>query len=181
MYQGGIMNNKEIINIIKRINFYELNDNKFIEMLIKIYGVDYIKGQYLEIVSIKKQKEYNRIIEIGTFMHVTKRVSERLGDIYNSWDQLYQVSYKVAVGANSKLKNGMVLMKDKIKYLIENNELMIIEEKLKLSDSEIVLNEKLEKMPNEGLSILRKEFTKERIISDLENNYVKKRVLKKYN
>ena len=159
----------------------EIKDNKFLETLIQIYGLDYIKNEYLKIVSQKKKKDYNRIIEIGTFMHVTKRINEKLGDIYNSWDQLYQVSYLVAVEANSNIKNGMVLMKDKIKTLIANNELMIIEENLKLSDSEIVLNEPLEKIPSEGFNILRKEFTKERILNDLENNHVKKRVLKKYN
>ena len=93
------------------MNYIEMDDNLFLNVLIKIYGLDYIKTKYLEILSQKKKKEFSNIIEVGTFMHVTKRVSERLGDIYNSWDQLYQVSYLVAVGPNSNIKNGMVLMK----------------------------------------------------------------------
>lgn len=156
------------------MNYIEMDDNLFLNVLIKIYGLDYIKTKYLEILSQKKNKNFSNIIEVGTFMHVTKRVSERLGDIYNSWDQLYQVSYLVAVGPNSNIKNGMVLMKDKIKTLVANNELVIIKENLKITDLDIVLYESLEKMPCEGFSILKKEFPKEKILAEIESNHLKR-------
>ena len=189
---------KKYINIIDDLvnnDLRKLSDEEFYDLLCKVYSISLTEEDYLKILSKKYNKKYNRFTEIGTFMTFNDIATEGHGRDFSWWEQLYQVRYIAAVSEDTEIEYDSVLRKKDIKKMVEDRSIVIVEIKSRPINNKLNINEKFENIPSIKLnccysnvpygrmtssiykddnfsiviSMLRKKFTKKRILKDMKD------------
>lgn len=169
----------------------QLSNEEFYDLLCKVYSISLTEQDYLKIISKRNSKKYNRFTEINTFMTFNDTATEGRGKGFSWWQQLYQVSYIVAVSHATEIKYNSILRKDDIKRMVEDKSIVIVKLTSKPIDQKLSINEEFESIPTMELncsysygniygsickdenfpivvSMLRKKFTKNKILKDMK-------------
>lgn len=183
------------INIIDNLVNQDLNklsDDEFYDLLCKVYDISLTKEDYLKILSKRNNKKYNKFIEIGTFMTFTDIDSEGHGRDFSWWEQLYQITYIIAVSEDTKIEDNSILRKEDIKRMVLDKSIVIVKQKAKPINNKLNINESVENIPSIILncsydygrmngsifkddnfkvvvSMLRRKFNKKRILKDMRD------------
>lgn len=182
------------INDLIYINFKELSDNEFYDLLCKVYNITLTEKDYLKILSKKNNKKYNKFTEINTYMTFLGTAQEGHGRDFSWWEQLYQIKYLIAVSEDTEIEYNTTLSKEEINKLIADKSIVIIGKRNKKIIHNLDINEPLEQFPITKLNfdyfnslynhmygqihkdenfqlavaLLRKKFTKKRILKDMK-------------
>lgn len=170
----------------------KLSDEEFYDLICKVYDISLAEEDYLKIISKRNNKEYKWVTEMGTFIDTA---TEGYGRDFSWWEQLYQVRYIIAVSGDTEIGYNSVLRKNDIKKMVEDKSIVIIERETRPIDDKLNINEteeyilsiKLNYSYSNGMSgkmvgsiykddnfpiiisMLRRKFTKERILEDMKN------------
>ena len=135
-------------------------------------------------------KKYNAFTEIGTFMTFTDTASEGRGRHFDWWEQLYQIKYLVAVSEDCNIPYDTKFSKKDIQKMINNKRIVIVDTKAEVLDGE----PDFEKETAQNFPSMKLNFTREMfgdilgsiykddnfpiVISMLRKIFTKKRILK---
>lgn len=124
-------------------------------------------------------------------MTFSDTVTEGHGKNFSWWEQLYQVSYIVAVSEDTEIKYNSSFRKADIKRMVEDKSIVIVKSITKPIEQKLTINEDVENIPTMELncsysygnihgsickddnfpiivSILRRKFTKNKILKDMK-------------
>lgn len=192
VFQENIKKEIMMINRLLNSNLEKLSNRDFYNLISEFYDVTLEEDDYLDIISKMYNKKFTKFVEIGTYMTFEDIKSEKYGRKSDWWRQLYQIKYIVVVSEDIDIKPDSIFKKADIKKLIKNNKIVIIERKTVAINEKLKYNEKPVAFPmtkfncsysDDGMygniedneyfpviiSILRKKFTKEKIIIDMKN------------
>ncbi len=184
---------KRSINILENLingDFKKMSDDEFYNLISEVYDITLNNEDYLNIISKMKNKKFNHFMKIDTYMTFKALASEGHGKSFDWCEQLYQVKYVIAVAEDTEIEYASILTKKEIKNLIENNKIVIVKMETQPINDKLKRNETVETMPSIDLglnysygnatgyickndnfssfvSLLRKKFTKKRIIKDM--------------
>lgn len=171
----------KMINVLVNTDFKKLSDEEFYTLISKAYYISLDEEDYLKIISKRYNKKFNRFVEIGTHMTFTGLTSEGRGRNFDWWRQLYQLRYIVAVAEDFNIKEDANFSKNDISQMIKDKNIVIVKSTTKSLNGK--LNFKKEKVKNFPIinldiceeenfpiviSMLRRKFTKKRVLKDMK-------------
>lgn len=183
-FEKTIKKKVSFIKKIVEIDFKEMSDENFYDLLTEIYSITLTDSDYLDIISRINNKKYTHFSEIDTQMTFNETAAEGHGRDFSWCQQLYQIRYLIAVAENVNLSLYPTLSKNEIKKLIADKSIVLLQKKAKpLNKKPDFTKEKLEKLPmihcgrygyvikdeyfHYTVSLLREKFTKGIVLKDI--------------
>ena len=192
MFQEELRRNLNMLEKLINVDYENISDDEFYNLISEAYSITFNDVDYLNVISKMNNKKFKCFMEIGTYMTFNDIARSGHGKSFDFWEQLYQVKYVVAVAEDAKIENDSILTKKEIKDLIGDNKIVIVQKESVPIYNELQFDEAVEVMPSIDLdfnyydgrvtgdickndyfsyfvALLRKKFTKKKIISDMKN------------
>lgn len=183
MLKNELKENINVMDSLLNSDLKNLNDDNFYNLISSMYHITLEEEDHLKIISKKMNKKCMYFTDIETSMTFTDTATEGRGKDFSWWQQLYQIEYTVGVFKGCNIDSSSIFSKKDIRKMIDEKNIIIIDIKSVPLDYEPDFKEEVEHFSlydykfddeinkNEDfsiiISILRKKFTKKRILKDI--------------
>ena len=171
-------------------DFDKLSDQELYTILNDVYDIQLDQNDYLFMLSKYNKKRYVGFISLPTTMLFKSIKSEGHGRNLDRWEQPYQVCYLVAISDTFECDYNKTYSKEEIKELVDNKTIILLKRKDKEADYYGSFAQgDYEQIPTLGIDVsnytdnlnqfvldnfnlfgklLRKKFTKARVLKDIK-------------